>query len=104
RCGTRGTLPRGVRLRVTVTVTDASEGYKPLSGAAVYVWHCDRLGRYSMYSAGVADENYLRGIVKTDGGCGRDAWRGSPCRHTATRDPGRAPRRPRRAGRGGGVC
>jgi protocatechuate 3,4-dioxygenase beta subunit len=76
--GSSRTLARGVPLRVNLTVTDASEGYKPLSGAAVYVWHCDRLGRYSMYSVGVADENYLRGIVKTDGGCGRDAWRGSP--------------------------
>jgi len=55
--GSSRTLARGVPLRVNLTVTDASEGYKPLSGAAVYVWHCDRLGRYSMYSAGVADEN-----------------------------------------------
>ena len=65
--GSSRTLARGVPLRVNLTVTDASEGYKPLSGAAVYVWHCDRLGRYSMYSSGVADENYLRGIVETDG-------------------------------------
>jgi protocatechuate 3,4-dioxygenase beta subunit len=60
-------LATGVPLRVNLTVTDAGDDYRPLSGAAVYLWHCDRAGRYSMYSSGVADENYLRGIAKTDG-------------------------------------
>jgi protocatechuate 3,4-dioxygenase beta subunit len=32
----------------------------------VYLWHCDRAGDYSLYSPAVADENYLRGIAKTD--------------------------------------
>ena len=41
-------------------------GCAPLAGAAVYLWHCDREGRYSMYSEGVADENYLRGVQETD--------------------------------------
>lgn len=65
--GDRRTLATGVPLRVNLTVTDASEDYAPLSGVAVYLWHCDRRGRYSMYSSGVADENYLRGIARTDG-------------------------------------
>jgi protocatechuate 3,4-dioxygenase beta subunit len=34
--------------------------------AAVYVWHCDREGRYSLYSTGATDQNYLRGIQVTD--------------------------------------
>ncbi|WP_112238936.1 peptidase associated/transthyretin-like domain-containing protein [Kribbella monticola] len=29
---------------------------------AVYVWHCDALGRYSMYDDEISDENYLRGV------------------------------------------
>jgi len=33
-----------------------------LANAAVYVWHCDKQGRYSMYSTGVTNENYLRGV------------------------------------------
>src|SRR4029450_6304278 len=33
---------------------------------AVHVWHCDREGRYSLYSDGVTDQNYLRGIQSTD--------------------------------------
>jgi protocatechuate 3,4-dioxygenase beta subunit len=64
--GDSTTLATGVPLRVNLTVTDASKDYAPIAGAAVYLWHCDRLGRYSMYSSGVADENYLRGIAKTD--------------------------------------
>ena len=64
--GSRRTLAKGVPLRVNLTVTDASKDYAPLAGAAVYLWHCDRSGRYSMYSSGVEDENYLRGIARTD--------------------------------------
>ena len=64
--GSSRTLAKGVPLRVNLTVTDASKDYAPMAGAAVYLWHCDRSGRYSMYSSGVEDENYLRGIAKTD--------------------------------------
>ncbi len=64
--GDSRTLATGVPLRVNLTVTDASKDYRPLSGVAVYAWHCDRQGKYSMYGSGVTDENYLRGIVKTD--------------------------------------
>jgi protocatechuate 3,4-dioxygenase beta subunit len=32
---------------------------------AIYVRHCDREGRYSLYSAGVIGENYLRGVQVT---------------------------------------
>lgn len=42
------------------------DGCTPLAGAAVYAWHCDRLGRYSMYSEGVEAENYLRGVQESD--------------------------------------
>src|SRR6185503_9822632 len=58
--GSSRTLAKGVPLRVNLTVTDAAEDYAPMAGAAVYLWHCDRAGRYSMYSSGAEDENYLR--------------------------------------------
>jgi len=64
--GSSRTLAKGVPLRVNLTVTDAAQDYAPMAGAAVYLWHCDRSGKYSMYSSGVEDENYLRGIAKTD--------------------------------------
>jgi protocatechuate 3,4-dioxygenase beta subunit len=38
-----------------------------LQGAAVYLWHCDREGRYSLYCEGGTQENYLRGVQETGG-------------------------------------
>ncbi|WP_449348754.1 intradiol ring-cleavage dioxygenase [Streptomyces shaanxiensis] len=57
----------GVPLTLTLTVVDAASGCgTPRKGAAVYVWHCDREGGYSLYTEGVTDENYLRGVQETD--------------------------------------
>jgi protocatechuate 3,4-dioxygenase beta subunit len=56
----------GVPLTVTLTVVDAKNGCTPIAGYAVYIWHCDRDGNYSMYSADAANENYLRGVQETD--------------------------------------
>ncbi|KOG21189.1 intradiol ring-cleavage dioxygenase [Streptomyces viridochromogenes] len=57
----------GVPLTVTLTVVDAASGCgTPKKGAAVYLWHCDREGGYSLYSEGVTDENYLRGVQEAD--------------------------------------
>ncbi|MGC0205005.1 intradiol ring-cleavage dioxygenase [Streptomyces levis] len=62
-----GGTARGVPLTVTLTVVDAASGCgTPKRGAAVYVWHCDRAGAYSLYSDGVTEENYLRGVQETD--------------------------------------
>lgn len=56
----------GIPLEIRLVVTDA-DGGDPRSGAAVYVWHCTREGGYSMYSEGVEDQNFLRGVQETDG-------------------------------------
>ncbi|HVV86715.1 MAG TPA: intradiol ring-cleavage dioxygenase [Kofleriaceae bacterium] len=56
----------GVPLTITLALVDASNGCAPLVGHAVYLWHCDRDGNYSMYSAAVQGENYLRGVQVTD--------------------------------------
>ncbi|MDO0934734.1 intradiol ring-cleavage dioxygenase [Streptomyces sp. DG2A-72] len=62
-----GGTAEGVPLTVTLTVVDAASGCgTPKAGAAVYVWQCDREGRYSLYSEGVTEENYLRGVQETD--------------------------------------
>ena len=47
------------------TVVDVDNGCKPMTGAAVYVWHCDREGNYSMYQD-ASDQNYLRGVQEVD--------------------------------------
>ena len=55
----------GVRLTVKLRLLNTSNGCGLLSGYAIYLWHCDAQGRYSMYSAGVTAENYLRGVQAT---------------------------------------
>jgi protocatechuate 3,4-dioxygenase beta subunit len=66
--GSASGVAAGVPLTVKLTVLDTANRCAALSGAAVYVWHCDREGRYSMYSQGVTEENYLRGVQQTDAG------------------------------------
>ncbi|WP_416977839.1 intradiol ring-cleavage dioxygenase [Streptomyces sp. T028] len=62
-----GGTAEGIPLTVTLTVVDAASGCgTPKEGAAVYLWHCDRDGNYSLYSDGVTEENYLRGVQETD--------------------------------------
>lgn len=55
----------GVALTFTLTVLDMANGGVPMVGAAVYAWHCDAAGNYSMYSSGITNENYLRGVQVT---------------------------------------
>ena len=64
--GTSTTTATGVPLTVNLTVLDAANGYGPMEAVAVYAWHADAQGRYSMYSQGVENENYLRGVQPTD--------------------------------------
>jgi protocatechuate 3,4-dioxygenase beta subunit len=63
--GSSTTTAQGVPLTIKLTVRDTSTG-SAKSGAAVYLWHCDRDGQYSMYSRNVTNENYLRGVQETD--------------------------------------
>ena len=63
--GSGSATAEGVPLTITLTVLDVSEGAAPLEKAAVYLWHCDRDGNYSLYSQGVTNENYLRGVQET---------------------------------------
>ncbi len=55
----------GVPMELELTIRDLAGG-GPFEGAAVYVWHCDREGRYSLYSDGAEDQNYLRGVQVAD--------------------------------------
>jgi protocatechuate 3,4-dioxygenase beta subunit len=55
----------GVPLTIVLNLVSAST-CAPLAGRAVYLWHCDRLGRYSLYSSGVTSQNYLRGTQESD--------------------------------------
>nr|WP_211481202.1 hypothetical protein [Actinopolyspora xinjiangensis] len=55
--GTAEAVPMALEL----VVSELADGGTPFSWA-VYVWHCDRTGRYSMYSRETESEDYLRGV------------------------------------------
>jgi len=59
-------VAQGVPLTVTLQIVDSNSSCADLAGYAVYLWHCDRDGNYSMYSANVTQENYLRGVQVSD--------------------------------------
>jgi len=63
--GSSTTTAEGVPLTIQLTVRDAATG-DALAGSAVYLWHCNRDGDYSLYSSGIEDENYLRGVQEAD--------------------------------------
>jgi protocatechuate 3,4-dioxygenase beta subunit len=56
----------GIPMTIELTLVDSSKNCAPLIGHAIYLWHCDRDGNYSMYSQGVTGEDYLRGVQATD--------------------------------------
>ena len=60
-------VAEGVPTTLALTLLDVAGGGGPLAGAAVYVWHCDIAGRYSLYDGDIASENYLRGVQESDG-------------------------------------
>jgi protocatechuate 3,4-dioxygenase beta subunit len=55
-------VAQGVDLSIRLRIVDAAKDCAPMAGAAVYLWHCTRDGKYSMYSSAVENENFLRGV------------------------------------------
>ncbi len=72
--GSASGTAEGVPLAILLTVVDQANGCAAREGAAVYLWHCDRDGQYSLYGQGVTDQNYLRGVQAT-GGDGRATFK-----------------------------
>jgi protocatechuate 3,4-dioxygenase beta subunit len=64
--GSSTSVAAGVPLVLTMNIVNANNNCAALTDYAVYVWHCDRAGLYSMYSSGVQNENYLRGVQLTN--------------------------------------
>jgi protocatechuate 3,4-dioxygenase beta subunit len=62
--GTMTGTAAGVATTLKLTLVDTNSSCADLSGYAVYVWHCDRDGEYSLY--GATTQNYLRGVQQTD--------------------------------------
>lgn len=60
-------VAKGVPTTIAITLLNQDGGKtSPLKGAAIYVWHCDAKGRYSIYDPYLAHQNYLRGLQVTD--------------------------------------
>lgn len=63
---------RGIALLINFTVVDKTNNCKPLSGAHVDIWHCDKDGNYSEYGNHPMQRNdltsahFLRGRQITD--------------------------------------
>lgn len=55
-------LAEGVPLAIELQLVDGA--CAPRRGHALYLWHCDRDGAYSIYQR--TDQNYLRGVQVTD--------------------------------------
>lgn len=60
----------GVPLTMRFKVLDIARGCAPYAGAAMYAWHASPDGKYSLYSSGVTNQNWLRGVQAADA----DGW------------------------------
>lgn len=56
-------VAEGIRLDLELTLVDA-DGCTALAGHAIYIWHCDTIGKYSLYDT--VDASYLRGVGVAD--------------------------------------
>ncbi|WP_314647559.1 intradiol ring-cleavage dioxygenase [uncultured Microbacterium sp.] len=61
-----GATATGVPLTIEFQLVDVANGDAPFAGAALYAWHCTAQGEYSMYSGGLEDVTYLRGVQVAD--------------------------------------
>lgn len=62
--GQTGEPVSGETLELTLRLVNVNDVCKPLEGYAVYLWHCDAQGRYSIYN--VQDHSFLRGVGVSD--------------------------------------
>lgn len=69
--GTASGVAEGVPLTLRFRLYDLTgDDAQVLSRAALYAWHADRDGSYSMYDGDAQAENYLRGVQESDA----DGW------------------------------
>lgn len=62
--GTASGTATGIPLTLQITLADVANSCAALAGLAVYIWHCDKDGAYSLYT--LPNENYLRGLQVSD--------------------------------------
>ncbi|WP_067544545.1 dioxygenase family protein [Nocardia crassostreae] len=59
-------VAEGVPATIELDLRDLTNDGAAGANMAVYLWHCDRDGKYSLYSSGIQDQNYLRGVQVAD--------------------------------------
>ncbi len=64
--GSSSGAAEGVPAAIELTLQDITKNCAAGAGMAVYIWHCDRAGNYSLYSRDAAEQNYLRGVQVAD--------------------------------------
>lgn len=64
--GTGSATAAGIPLTIKLQLVNVGAGCATIPGSALYLWHCDRDGNYSMYATGLTTENYLRGVQEAD--------------------------------------
>ena len=57
-----GNVAQGIPSTIVLNLVNSQDNCTPLANYAVYIWHCDREGNYSLYSSSVTNEDYLRGV------------------------------------------
>ncbi|WP_052700879.1 dioxygenase family protein [Loktanella sp. S4079] len=61
--GLSGTA-EGIGMDLTMNLVNVDTACSPIADMAVYIWHCDAAGKYSLYE--IEDQNYLRGMQIAD--------------------------------------
>ena len=56
----------GTPVTLTLQLMSTTTDCVPLAGLAVYIWQCDAVSGYSMYTDAAVNENYLRGVQVSD--------------------------------------
>lgn len=56
----------GVPATIRLTLQDLAQNGAAGKGMALYIWHCDRDGEYSLYGRDITEQNYLRGVQIAD--------------------------------------
>ncbi len=66
--GDAGEPADGVPMELKLKLLDVKNSCAPVANCAVYLWHCDAEGNYSIYN--LPDHSYLRGVGVSD----QDGW------------------------------
>jgi protocatechuate 3,4-dioxygenase beta subunit len=61
-----GATAAGIPATIRLQIVNVGASCANAAGSAVYLWHCDRDGNYSMYASSLIKENYLRGVQEAD--------------------------------------